>query len=193
MRRGEYARKTGETDVTVRLNLDGAGGREIRTGVGFFDHMLELFAFHARFDAEIACAGDLRVDAHHTVEDTGIALGIAFRQALGGGAGIRRYGDCLLPMDESLVLAAADVSGRGVLRYDIVTPAQKVGDFDCELIREFFAAFCRASGVTLHLRALAGENSHHMLEAAFKAFARALREAVSADGEDLPSTKGVLL
>ncbi len=195
MRESEVWRKTGETEVRVRLNLDGTGKSEIRTGVGFLDHMLELFARHGRFDLEVECRGDLQTDDHHSVEDTGIALGEAFDRALGEKRGIRRYGQRLLPMDESLILCAVDLSGRCFLGYEMEIPAEKVGTFDTELGEEFFQAFVRNARCTLHLRQLAGRNSHHLLEGAFKSAARALREAVEIDPalkDEIPSTKGML-
>ncbi len=195
MRNGEIIRKTRETDISLTLDLDGTGKSDIRSGVGFMDHMLTLFAAHSRFDLTLKCAGDTRVDDHHSVEDMGICLGRAFSQALGDARGIRRYGSVILPMDEALVLAAADVSGRGMLVMDLPLPAQKVGTFDTELAEEFFSAFARNAGVTLHIRKLAGHNTHHLLEAAFKAVARALREACAADPAvdgEIPSTKGTL-
>ena len=195
MREAEVYRKTGETEVRVRLNLDGTGKSEIRTGVGFLDHMLELFARHGRFDLEVECRGDLQTDDHHSVEDTGIALGEAFDRALGEKRGIRRYGQRLLPMDESLILCAVDLSGRCFLGYEMEIPAEKVGTFDTELGEEFFQAFVRNARCTLHLRQLAGRNSHHLLEGAFKSAARALREAVEIDSAaagEIPSTKGTL-
>ena len=195
MREAEVYRKTGETEVRVRLNLDGTGKSEIRTGVGFLDHMLELFARHGRFDLEVECRGDLQTDDHHSVEDTGIALGETFDRALGEKRRIRRYGQRLLPMDESLILCAVDLSGRCFLGYEMEIPAEKVGTFDTELGEEFFQAFVRNARCTLHLRQLAGRNSHHLLEGAFKSAARALREAVEIDPalkDEIPSTKGML-
>jgi imidazoleglycerol-phosphate dehydratase len=195
MRTAEIRRKTAETDIELTLCLDGTGKAEIQSGVGFLDHMLTLFARHGRFDLTLRCAGDTRVDDHHSVEDVGICLGTAFVEALGDKSGVRRYGDALLPMDEALVLAAADMSGRSCLAYALRPTAEKVGTFDTELIEEFFTAFTRAAGVTLHLRQLDGRNTHHILEAAFKAAGRALRQAVAVDpalGGEIPSTKGVL-
>ena len=195
MRNAVIERKTNETDITLSLCLDGKGESDVRTGVGFLDHMLTLFARHGRFDLKVRCAGDTWVDDHHSVEDIGIVLGEAFARCLGDRRGVRRYGSELLPMDEALVLCAADLSGRGVLRYSLALPAQKVGTFDTELVEEFFLAFTRTSGVTLHLRQLDGANTHHIIEAAFKGFGRALRQAVSIDPEtagEIPSTKGVL-
>ena len=195
MRNAVIERKTNETDITLSLCLDGKGESDVRTCVGFLDHMLTLFARHGRFDLKVRCAGDTWVDDHHSVEDIGIVLGEAFARCLGDRRGIRRYGSELLPMDEALVLCAADLSGRGVLRYSLALPAQKVGTFDTELVEEFFLAFTRTSGVTLHLRQLDGANTHHIIEAAFKGFGRALSQAVSIDPEsagEIPSTKGVL-
>ena len=188
-------RKTAETDVTVTLNLDGTGSSSIDTGVGFLDHMLTLFAKHARFDLELTCKGDVQIDDHHSTEDTGICLGRAFAAALGDKRGVARYGHALLPMDEALILAAVDLSGRDTLRYGLDIPTQKVGTFDTELVEEFLLAFVRNAGVTLHLRQLDGTNSHHIIEGAFKALARALRMAVAIDpaqANEIPSTKGVL-
>ena len=195
MRTADITRRTAETDITLKLNLDGTGECDIDTGVGFLDHMLTLFAAHGKFDLFVKCEGDTEVDDHHTVEDVGICLGRAFAEALGNKAGITRYGDILLPMDESLVAAAVDISGRGGAYVSLPTPAQKVGDFDCELAEEFFTAFARESGITIHLRLLCGGNSHHILEGAFKGLGRALKAAVAEDaslGGLLPSTKGVL-
>ena len=194
-RTASVQRKTAETDITLSLNLDGTGKSEIQTGVGFLDHMLTLLAKHGRFDLEVFCHGDTQVDDHHSVEDIGIVLGQAFAHALGDKRGITRYGSCLLPMDEALVLAAVDLSGRDTLRYGLNIPTQKVGTFDTELVEEFFLAFVRNAGVTLHLRQLDGTNSHHIIEAAFKGFGRALAQAVAMDPKsagEVPSTKGVL-
>ena len=195
MRTYELQRKTNETDIRLQLNLDGTGANEICTGCGFLDHMLTLFASHGRFDLTLHCSGDVQVDYHHTTEDIGIALGKAFAQALGEKRGIRRYGDVILPMDEALILCAVDFSGRDCLGYDLHIPAEKIGDFDTELTEEFFHGFVRNAGCALHLKQLAGTNSHHIAEGAFKAFGRCLREAVSIDpslGDAVPSTKGVL-
>lgn len=195
MRISEIKRRTGETDISLRLCLEGSGSHEIETGCGFLNHMLELFARHGRFDLELSCRGDVEVDDHHTVEDTGIVLGAAFREALGEKRGIRRYGSMLLPMDEALILCALDFSGRTYLSFNVQIPAQKVGTFDTELVREFMYAFSREAGLTLHFKQLAGENSHHIIEAMFKAMGRALAEAVSIDemyAGEIPSTKGVL-
>ena len=194
-RTASVQRKTAETDINLSLNLDGTGKSEIQTGVGFLDHMLTLLAKHGRFDLEVFCHGDTQVDDHHSVEDIGIVLGQAFAHALGDKRGITRYGSCLLPMDEALVLAAVDLSGRDTLRYGLNIPTQKVGTFDTELVEEFFLAFVRNAGVTLHLRQLDGTNSHHIIEAAFKGFGRALAQAVAMDPKsagEVPSTKGVL-
>ena len=195
MRNAEIIRTTGETDIRIRLELDGTGKNEISTGVGFLDHMLTLFSRHGRFDLEVTCKGDTRVDDHHSVEDIGIALGKAFDQALGEKRGIRRYGQQLLPMDESLILAAVDLSGRDYLGYGLEIPTQKAGTFDTELVEEFFLGFVRNAKCALHLRQLAGRNSHHVIEGAFKSAARALREAVEIDpalAGEIPSTKGIL-
>ena len=196
MRNAAITRKTAETDITLALNLDGTGEASVSTGVGFLDHMLTLFARHGRFDLIVSCRGDTQVDDHHSTEDIGIALGSAFAEAIGEKRGVNRYGSMLLPMDEALVLAAADLSGRGCLRYGLSLPAQKVGTFDTELVEEFFLAFTRTAGVTLHLKQLDGTNTHHIIEAAFKGFGRALRQAVAIDPSspgEIPSTKGVLV
>ena len=195
MRGAELARRTAETDIRLSLDLDGAGRSEIDTGCGFLDHMLTLFARHGRFDLNISCKGDTYVDGHHTVEDVGICLGDAFAQALGEKRGIVRYGSCTLPMDEALILTAVDISGRGMLCYGLEIPTQKVGTFDTELTKEFLIAFARRADMTVHVRQLAGENSHHIIEGAFKSLARSLRTAVSIDrdfAQEIPSTKGVL-
>lgn len=195
MRHAEIIRTTGETDINLKLLLDGSGRSVINSGVGFLDHMLTLFAKHGSFDLEVKCAGDTQVDFHHTVEDIGIALGQAFAKALGDKRGIKRYADTVLPMDEALILTAVDVSGRGLCCYDAATPSQKVGDFDTELSSEFWFAFAREAGVTLHIRKLAGANSHHIIEGVFKSAARSLRAAVTIDKEfadEIPSTKGLL-
>ena len=195
MRKAEVSRKTGETDIRILLDLDGTGKCAVETGVGFLDHMLTLFACHGRFDLEVTCKGDTYVDDHHSVEDIGIALGKAFEQALGDRKGIVRYGSMILPMDESLILSAADCSGRGLLVYSLEIPTGKVGTFDTELTEEFFRAFAHNAGVTLHIRQLAGSNSHHIIEGAFKSVARSMRTAVSVDpafADAVPSTKGVL-
>lgn len=195
MRQAEVSRKTGETDIRIRLDLDGTGKNVIDTGVGFLDHMLTLFARHGRFDLEVSCKGDTYVDDHHSVEDIGIALGKAFEQALGDKKGIVRYGSTILPMDESLILSVVDLSGRGLLVYDLQIPAEKVGAFDTELTEEFFRALAHNACATLHIRQLAGGNSHHIIEGAFKSVARSLRTAVAIDpacADEIPSTKGVL-
>ena len=195
MRSYTVNRKTAETSIALSLELDGSGRGDIATGVGFMDHMLTLFARHGRFDLSVRCSGDTAVDFHHSVEDLGICLGTAFAAALDNKAGICRYGDVILPMDEALILCAVDISGRSYLAFDVDISAEKVGDFDTELTREFFEAFVRTSGITLHLRKLAGLNAHHIIEGCFKATARALRAAVAVDQSlcgDIPSTKGVL-
>lgn len=195
MRRAELTRKTAETDIRLSLNLDGAGRYQNDTGCGFLNHMLDLFARHGRFDLIVSCKGDVEVDYHHTVEDIAIVLGQAFREALGDKKGIRRYGSMLLPMDEALVLCAVDISGRACVAGDFCFPTEKVGDFDTELCREFMEALSRSMGLTLHLRQISGENSHHIIEAMFKALGRSLAQAVSIDAqyaEEIPSTKGVL-
>ena len=195
MRTAEIKRDTRETQITLSLDLDGRGRAEIHTGVGFLDHMLELFAHHGDFDLSVTCRGDTQVDGHHTVEDVGICLGDAFAQALGDKRGIFRYGSCALPMDEALILTAVDISGRGMLCYGLEIPTQKVGTFDTELTKEFLIAFARRADMTVHVRQLAGENSHHIIEGAFKSLARSLRTAVSIDrdfAQEIPSTKGVL-
>ena len=195
MRSASVTRKTGETDITLMLNLDGTGASSLSTGCGFLDHMLTLFAKHGRFDLTVACQGDTWVDDHHTVEDIGICLGDAFAQALGDLRGVTRYGSITLPMDEALILTAVDLSGRGMLCYWLELPTEKVGTFDTELTEEFFLAFVRRAGITLHIRQLAGKNSHHIIEGAFKSTARSLRQAVAIDpawAGEVPSTKGVL-
>ncbi|MDD6260959.1 MAG: imidazoleglycerol-phosphate dehydratase HisB [Clostridiales bacterium] len=195
MRSAEIKRKTAETDISLTLELDGSGKGSIRSGCGFLDHMLTLFAAHGGFDLTLSCTGDTYVDYHHTVEDIGIALGKAFCMALGEKRGICRYGSIILPMDEALLLAAVDLSGRDCLGYDLAIPTEKVGDFDTELTREFWLGFVRNAGCSLHLRSLAGDNSHHIIEGAFKAAARAIKAAVRLDpdaADVIPSTKGVL-
>lgn len=195
MRTAEIIRKTAETDIMLRLNLDGRGESGIDTGVGFLDHMLTLFARHGRFDLYVKCVGDTYVDDHHTAEDIGIALGQAFAQALGDKRGIIRYGSQILPMDESLILSAVDISGRDYLGYDLGIPTEKVGTFDTELVEEFWLGFVRNAKLTLHIRRLAGTNSHHIIEGAFKSVGRSLRQAVAVDAafaDEIPSTKGVL-
>ena len=195
MRTAKLRRTTGETDVAVVLDLDGTGKSEISTGCGFLDHMLILFARHGRFDLTVQAKGDTWVDDHHTVEDVGITLGDAFARALGEKRGVTRYGSTILPMDEALILTAVDLSGRGLLCYDLAIPTEKVGTFDTQLAGEFFAAFARRADLTLHVKQLAGTNSHHIIEGAFKSFARSLRTAVAIDpaaAGEVPSTKGVL-
>ena len=195
MRNATIQRTTTETDISLSLELDGTGRYDIQTGCGFLDHMLQLFARHGRFDLTIRCKGDTWVDYHHTVEDVGICLGQAFRQALGEMWGIARYGNFLLPMDESLVLCAVDLSGRAALGWGMELPAAKVGDFDTELCKEFWLAFVRSCLCSLHAKQLAGENTHHLIEAAFKGLARALAQAVAiqpGQEEEIPSTKGLL-
>ena len=195
MRKASIERKTAETDISLALALDGSGVSDIQSGVGFLDHMLTLFARHGRFDLRVKCLGDTQVDAHHSVEDIGICLGQAFREALGDKKGIARYGDTTLPMDEALILTAADISGRAYLACELNIPAQKVGDFDTELVAEFWAAFVRSAACTLHIRQLAGMNSHHIIEGVFKSAARTLRKACALDpalGDEVPSTKGTL-
>ena len=195
MRIAEIKRTTAETDISLELNLDGTGASDIQTGCGFLDHMLTLFARHGRFDLNVTCQGDTYVDDHHTVEDIGIALGQAFAIALGDKKGIKRYGDIVLPMDESLILTAVDLSGRGLLGYALDIPTEKVGSFDTELVEEFCLGFVRNAACTLHIRQLAGTNSHHIIEGAFKSAGRSLKEAVAIDAafaDEIPSTKGVL-
>ena len=193
MRTSEITRNTAETKIQLKLNLDGTGKANIDTGVGFLNHMLTLFAAHGKFDLTITCNGDTDVDDHHSVEDIGICLGSAFREALADKRGITRYGSFLLPMDEALILSAVDISGRSCLCYELEIPTEKIGTFDTELVEEFFLAFTRSCPMSLHLRQLAGKNSHHIVEGAFKSVARSLKAAVSLDGSDqIPSTKGVL-
>ena len=195
MRNAIINRKTAETDIALTLNLDGRGTSSIESGCGFLDHMLTLFAKHGRFDLTIKCQGDTFVDDHHTTEDIGIALGQAFADALGEKRGITRYGDTVLPMEEALILTAVEISGRSYLGYDLQIPTEKVGSFDTELVEEFWLAFTRNTGCTLHIRQLAGRNSHHIIEGAFKSVARSLKEAVAIDrdySDEIPSTKGVL-
>ena len=195
MRTATLNRRTAETEIALTLDLDGVGTSQVDTGCGFLDHMLTLFARHGRFDLQVSCKGDTYVDDHHTVEDIGICLGDAFAQTLGEKRGIRRYGSAILPMDEALILTAVVISGRGMLCYEMNIPTEKVGTFDTELTEEFLLAFTRRSGMTLHVRQLAGTNSHHIIEGVFKSLARTLREAVSIDpdfADEIPSTKGVL-
>ena len=195
MRSASIRRETAETSIALSLTLDGRGESEIDTGVGFLDHMLTLFARHGRFDLRVSCRGDTAVDDHHSVEDVGICLGLALREALGDKRGVCRYGDTTLPMDEALILTAVDLSGRSHLSFGLQIPTQKVGSFDTELVEEFFTALCANGGLTLHIVQLAGRNSHHIIEGCFKSFARSLRKAVSLDpaaAGEVPSTKGVL-
>ena len=195
MRTSEIVRRTGETDISLKLCLDGRGESSVNTGCGFLDHMLTLFAKHARFDLSVSCVGDVNVDYHHTVEDVAICLGSAFLTALGDKRGIVRYGEKILPMDEALILSAVDISGRDYLAYGLEIPSYRVGDFDTELCEEFWRAFVREAKITLHLKQFAGTNSHHIIEGAFKSVARSLSEAVSIDSrfaDDIPSTKGVI-
>lgn len=195
MRRKKIVRDTRETKIVLALEIDGTGAYEINTGCGFLDHMLELFTRHGRFDIAVDCNGDTDVDYHHTTEDVGICMGKAFKEALGDKRGIYRYGSMLLPMDEALILCAADISGRGCLVFDVDIPSEKVGDFDTELVKEFIEAMAREMGLTIHVRMLAGENSHHIIEGVFKAMGRALRKACAIEEEyadEIPSTKGVL-
>ncbi len=195
MREYKMNRKTAETDIMLRLNLDGKGIGKIDTGCGFLDHMLTLFASHGRFDLEVVCKGDVEVDDHHTVEDVGICLGKAFHEALGDKKGIVRYGSMILPMDEALILSAVDLSGRSHLAFELPIRAKKIGTFDTELIEEFWLAFVRNCPMALHIRSLAGKNSHHIAEGAFKSVARSLKQAVAIDAafaDAVPSTKGVL-
>ena len=195
MRNATICRKTGETDIQLQLTLEGKGVYDISTGCGFLDHMLALFARHGRFDLKVICHGDTQVDDHHTVEDIGIALGQAFAKALSEKRGILRYGNMLMPMDEALCMVAVDISGRSYLGFDVTLPAQKVGTFDTELVKEFFFAFVREACATLHIRGFAGENTHHIIEGIFKGFGRAMGQAVSMDeafADEIPSTKGTL-
>lgn len=195
MRSADIDRMTAETDIRLSLELDGRGASDIDTGVGFLDHMLTLFARHARFDLSVTAKGDNYVDDHHTVEDVGIALGQAFAEALGDKRGICRYGDCILPMDETLIMTAVDISGRSYLGYGLEIPTEKVGTFDTELVEEFWLGFVRNAGITMHIRQLAGSNSHHIIEGTFKSAARSLRQATAIEREfagEIPSTKGLL-
>ena len=195
MREATLKRETKETKINLTINLDGKGTSNINTGCGFFDHMLELFSRHSRFDLNVVCDGDINVDYHHTVEDVGIVLGQAIKKALGDMKGIVRYGTTILPMDESLILTAIDISGRSFLKFDLPTRANKIGDFPVELVEEFFLAFVRHAGITLHVVKMAGINAHHIVEGTFKSFARSLKSAVAIDKEfanEIPSTKGVL-
>ena len=195
MRVAEINRKTNETDITLKLNIDGKGVSCINSGCGFLDHMLTLLSRHARFDLALSCKGDTEVDYHHTVEDIGIALGDALKSALGDMKGLQRYGSCFMPMDEALVMSAIDISGRAYLSYDMEIPNRRVGDFDTELVEEFFWSLVRHAQITLHVIQISGKNSHHIIEGAFKSVARSLREAVAIDedfADEIPSTKGVL-
>ena len=193
MRTCKMTRKTAETDICLELNLDGTGKSSVDTGVGFLNHMLTLFAAHGKFDLTVVCRGDTEVDDHHSVEDIGICLGTAFREALGDKRGITRYGSFLLPMDEALILCAVDLSGRSCLCDELEIPTQKIGTFDTELVEEFLLGFVRSCPMSLHLRQLAGKNAHHIVEGAFKGLGRALKQAVALDGSgEIPSTKGVL-
>ena len=196
MRKSEIIRKTAETDITLSLNLDGTGRSAVQTGIGFLDHMLEIFARHGRFDLDIQCIGDVHVDSHHSVEDVGICLGTALAQALGDARGICRYADTVLPMDEALIQCAVDISGRSHLSIDVTLPDRAVGAMEAELLEEFMLALVRKAGITLHIRMLAGKNAHHIIEACFKAVARVLRDAVKIDAQyssEIPSTKGTLI
>ena len=195
MRSAVLERKTSETQIKLSLDIDGSGTSEISSGIGFLDHMLTLFAKHSGFDLEVSCTGDTYVDDHHSCEDIGIVLGSALREALGDKRGISRYGDIIVPMDEALILCACDVSGRSCLVFDADFPTEKIGSFDTELVQEFFEAFTRSSGITLHIRKLSGANSHHIAEGIFKAFARCLAKACGIDEkrkDEIPSTKGVI-
>ncbi|MCQ2751699.1 MAG: imidazoleglycerol-phosphate dehydratase HisB [Coriobacteriales bacterium] len=194
MRQANLKRKTTETDISLKLNLDGSGQSKISTGVGFFDHMLELFAKHGSFDLDLNCAGDLNVDCHHSIEDIGIVLGSAVKEALGDKVQITRYSSIYLPMDEALALVVMDISGRNYLHYDVPVSNENVGEFKSEMAEEFFYAFCSNAGVTLHIKLEYGKNAHHILEAVFKGFGRALKAAVAIDenAKGVPSTKGVL-
>ena len=193
MRIAEISRRTAETDIMLTLNLDGAGKSTVKTGVGFLDHMLTLFAAHGKFDLEVTCNGDTWVDDHHSAEDIGICLGQAFAKALGDKRGITRYGSFLLPMDEALILTAVDISGRAHLAYGLEIPTEKIGSFDTELVEEFWLAFVRCCPMSLHIRQMAGKNAHHIVEGCFKSVARSLKAAVASDGtNEIPSTKGVL-
>lgn len=195
MRTIEIIRTTKETDIVLKLNLDGSGVSNVNSGSGFLDHMLTLFARHGRLDLELTCKGDVEVDFHHTTEDIGICLGLAFKQALGDKRGIVRYGDTILPMDEALILSAVDISGRSYLNLDLRLRAKRVGNFDTELVEEFFTAFTSNAGINLHVKQLEGRNTHHIIEGTFKSVARSLKQAVAIDpayADEVPSTKGVL-
>lgn len=195
MRIAEIIRKTAETNISLKLNIDGTGQSNIDTGIGFLDHMLVLFASHAKFDLEIRCDGDTHIDFHHSTEDIGICLGLAFQQLVEDKRGLYRYGSMILPMDEALIVSAVDISGRSTLVYEVAIPSIKVGEFDTELVKEFWLALVRNFPVSLHIRMLSGENSHHIIEGIFKSVARSLREALSLDKDyldEIPSTKGIL-
>ena len=195
MRIAEIIRKTAETNISLKLNIDGTGRSNIDTGIGFLDHMLVLFASHAKFDLEIRCDGDTHIDFHHSTEDIGICLGLAFQQLVEDKRGLYRYGSMILPMDEALIVSAVDISGRSTLVYEVAIPSTKVGEFDTELVKEFWLALVRNLPVSLHIRMLSGENSHHIIESIFKSVARSLREALSLDKDyldEIPSTKGIL-
>lgn len=196
MRQAEIHRQTSEADIFCKLDLDGTGQRKIDTGIGFFNHMMDLFAKHGQFDLELTCKGDREVDDHHSVEDIGLSLGSAFMKAIGEARGIQRYGHIILPMDEALILVALDISGRGSLFFDVRIPSQKIGDFDTELVKEFFIAFAKRSNISLHIKQISGENSHHIVEGIFKAVARTLSYAVSINqdqADEIPSTKGLII
>ena len=196
MRKCNIERNTNETKIKVELNIDGTGQYENNTGVGFLDHMLDLFARHGRFDLNVFCDGDTHIDYHHSVEDIGIAIGKCFSDALDDMRGINRYGNCYMPMDEALTLVAIDISGRPLLNFDVIMPTEKVGNFDTELVQEFFLGLTRNMKATIHVKNIYGENTHHIIESIFKGFARALKEAVSINNDyinEIPSTKGVLI
>ena len=194
MRCAEISRKTGETDINIKLDIDGQGNSKLNTGIGFFDHMMNLFSRHGLFDLEIGCVGDLFVDGHHTIEDIGISLGQAFGKAMGDKTGIKRYGTAFVPMDEALLMISLDLSGRAFLSYDVTVNAPMIGDYDTELTEEFLRAFSSNAGITMHVKMMAGNNSHHIVEGVFKALARALREALTTDErvQGVMSTKGIL-
>lgn len=194
MRCAEVSRRTGETDINISLDLDGQGTSNLDTGMGFFEHMLNLFTTHGQFNLKVECSGDLFVDGHHSVEDIGIALGQAFTKAMGDKVGIKRYGTAFVPMDEALIMVSLDLSGRAFLNYEVLVKAQMIGDYDTELTEEFLRAFAFNAGITLHVKMMAGSNSHHIVEGVFKALARALREALTIDGriQGVMSTKGML-
>ena len=194
MRCAEVSRRTGETDINISLDLDGQGTSNLDTGMGFFEHMLNLFTTHGQFNLKVECSGDLFVDGHHSVEDIGIALGQAFTKAMGDKVGIKRYGTAFVPMDEALIMVSLDLSGRAFLNYEVLVKAQMIGDYDTELTEEFLRAFAFNAGITLHVKMMAGSNSHHIVEGVFKALARALREALTIDErlQGVMSTKGML-